>query len=165
MRDVELACTLASLTNPDYVYPKHLITRCWEGICLCQFHDTLPGSSINICVRDSDGKYAELQEVGQRLLDEAYAVLYGTATPTRENKGNAIVINTLHGINRREVLAMPNPSVVPAGSTVRARKGAQLSSDGTRTFVLVESIGGALCGNLSDGGVGEVKGESSLLRA
>lgn len=159
MREVELAATLASITpNTQYLYPHKLITRCWEALCLCQFHDTLPGSSIAICVRDSDGKYAELQDVGRRLLDEAYGVLYGTSMQGEERRGaGALIINTLHMLDRREVIAMPNsPGVRPKQ---QQRKGAQLSSDGERTFVLVESQLGAPCHNLQEGGAGEVKGE------
>lgn len=186
--------------NKNYNYPHELIKRCWEGLCLCQFHDTLPGSVIEICVKDSDGKYAELQEVGKRLLDEAYGVLYGAAPPTKENKGTALIINTLHGINRREVVGIPKagsgvrsqqPSSYSDGTPIRQgtmrpqqasstygdgtpsspsragsvtgpnqRKGAQASADGTETFVLVESIHGALCSNLKEGSAGDVSGMS-----
>lgn len=60
MHDIEYFATLASIrdhvqgTKTKYEYPKKDIDRLWEGILLCQFHDCLPGSSIEMCYRDSD---------------------------------------------------------------------------------------------------------------
>jgi alpha-mannosidase len=60
MHDVEYLATVASLqdvvtgSKTRYKYPKEVIDACWEIICLCQFHDCLPGSAIEMCYRDSD---------------------------------------------------------------------------------------------------------------
>lgn len=54
LRSVELFATIASLGNKDYKYPKADIDKMWEGVLLCQFHDCLPGSSIEMCYDDSD---------------------------------------------------------------------------------------------------------------
>jgi len=60
LRDIELLCTLASIksavdgTKSKYTYPKSAIDFMWEGVLLCQFHDCLPGSSIEMCYDDSD---------------------------------------------------------------------------------------------------------------
>lgn len=60
MHDVEYLATIASLQDvvmnakTGYKYPKEAIDECWEIICLCQFHDCLPGSAIEMCYRDSD---------------------------------------------------------------------------------------------------------------
>ncbi|KAH3660029.1 hypothetical protein OGAPHI_007234 [Ogataea philodendri] len=45
MRDLEYLATKASL-ELDYQYPHKKIDRLWQDICLCQFHDVLPGSCI-----------------------------------------------------------------------------------------------------------------------
>lgn len=45
-KNVELACTLASVLK-DFKYPLDEIEDIWSDICLCQFHDVLPGSCIN----------------------------------------------------------------------------------------------------------------------
>lgn len=81
MHDVEYLATLASLkpqTNPAlkmYSYPKKDIDDMWEGILLCQFHDCLPGSSIEMCYDDSDKLYAGVWHTGNRLIKEALEVL------------------------------------------------------------------------------------------
>lgn len=53
MRDIELLATMASIKG-SYKYPKKEIDSMWEGILLCQFHDCLPGSSIEMCYDESD---------------------------------------------------------------------------------------------------------------
>ncbi|QPG73271.1 hypothetical protein FOA43_000579 [Brettanomyces nanus] len=45
IRDVEILATAASV-NSDYKYPHAKIENLWADICLCQFHDVLPGSCI-----------------------------------------------------------------------------------------------------------------------
>lgn len=60
LRDIEFLCTLASIKDSvdgktsKYKYPKSAIDFMWEAVLLCQFHDCLPGSSIEMCYDDSD---------------------------------------------------------------------------------------------------------------
>lgn len=54
LRDIELLATIASIKNQSYKYPKREIDDMWEAVLLCQFHDCLPGSSIEMCYDDSD---------------------------------------------------------------------------------------------------------------
>lgn len=54
LRAVELLATFASLSDQDYKYPKADIDKMWEAVLLCQFHDCLPGSCIEMCYDDSD---------------------------------------------------------------------------------------------------------------
>lgn len=54
LRDLELFATIATLQDANYKYPKKEIDFMWEATLLCQFHDCLPGSSIEMCYDDSD---------------------------------------------------------------------------------------------------------------
>lgn len=54
LRDVEQLATIASLKYKDYKYPTEDIDTMWENVLLCQFHDCLPGSCIEMCYDDSD---------------------------------------------------------------------------------------------------------------
>jgi alpha-mannosidase len=59
LRDIEYLATLATIKNEfgknsSYKYPKKDIDDMWENVLLCQFHDCLPGSSIEMCYDDSD---------------------------------------------------------------------------------------------------------------
>lgn len=54
LRDIEQLATVASISNKSYKYPTKEIDSMWENVLLCQFHDCLPGSSIEMCYDDSD---------------------------------------------------------------------------------------------------------------
>lgn len=59
LRDIEYLATLATIKNEfgkksSYKYPKKDLDDMWENVLLCQFHDCLPGSSIEMCYDDSD---------------------------------------------------------------------------------------------------------------
>lgn len=53
LRDLEQLATIASIKS-GFKYPKEDIDDMWEAVLLCQFHDCLPGSSIEMCYDDSD---------------------------------------------------------------------------------------------------------------
>lgn len=54
LREIEQLATIASIKNRSYKYPSKEIDGMWEGVLLCQFHDCLPGSGIEMCYEDSD---------------------------------------------------------------------------------------------------------------
>lgn len=54
LRDIEQLATIASIKDKSYKYPTEEIDTMWEAVLLCQFHDCLPGSCIEMCYDDSD---------------------------------------------------------------------------------------------------------------
>ncbi|KAI9374766.1 glycosyl hydrolases family 38 N-terminal domain-containing protein [Aspergillus egyptiacus] len=90
LRELEFLATLASVTQPEYKYPKKEIDAMWEGTLLCQFHDCLPGSSIEMCYDDSDELYAEIFKTGLKARKEALEALGFSGTGTIP-----VAINTL----------------------------------------------------------------------
>lgn len=107
MHDVEYLATLATIKDTSYKYPKKEIDMMWESILLCQFHDCLPGSSIEMCYDDSDELYAEVYRTGKKAIQDAMAVLgyeeYGSG------KGHSIALNTLPW-HREEIIQLPGKS-------------------------------------------------------
>ena len=75
MHNIEYLATLASLKDGSYKYPKKDLDEMWEGILLCQFHDCLPGSAIEMCYRDSDELYDNVFDTGERLREDALSAL------------------------------------------------------------------------------------------
>jgi alpha-mannosidase len=75
LHDIEYLATLASLKSKSYKYPKKEIDEMWENVLLCQFHDCLPGSSIEMCYDDSDKLYAHNAKLGEKVKEEALTVL------------------------------------------------------------------------------------------
>lgn len=53
LHDLEYFATVASLFKKNYSYPKEEISRFWEDVLLCQFHDVLPGSCIELVYQDA----------------------------------------------------------------------------------------------------------------
>jgi len=50
MRDVEIVSSVAHVLSPpekQFDYPSSKLTRLWKIVLLNQFHDVLPGTSIN----------------------------------------------------------------------------------------------------------------------
>ncbi|KAJ5233770.1 CAZyme family GH38 [Penicillium citrinum] len=113
LREIEYLATLATVygKNKDYSYPKEQIDEMWEGVLLCQFHDCLPGSSIEMCYDDSDKLYAEIFETGDALRKDALAALGITGN----NSKDLVALNTLPW-HRIEVVKVPDAATSSSGS-------------------------------------------------
>ncbi|SMQ50893.1 unnamed protein product [Zymoseptoria tritici ST99CH_3D1] len=90
LHDIEYLATLATIKGgKSYKYPKKEIDSMWESVLLCQFHDCLPGSSIEMCYDDSDKEYAKVFRTGKKILKEALEALgfsdYECNTPVALN--------------------------------------------------------------------------------
>ena len=71
LREAELACMCRKLATGE-AYPRAALDRLWKEVLLLQFHDILPGSSINRVHKESRGRYAA-------ILGELDAMIRGTA--------------------------------------------------------------------------------------
>ncbi|MBV7328440.1 alpha-mannosidase [Chloroflexi bacterium TSY] len=74
LHDAEFLAAWASL-HGDYAYPHDALRRAWELLCLNQFHDIIPGSSIQQVYIDSTRDYEEIQQIGEQICADALAVL------------------------------------------------------------------------------------------
>jgi alpha-mannosidase len=74
LREIEYFATLASIHVKDYKYPKKDLDEMWENVllylhcsdytnCRCQFHDVLPGSSIEMVYDDASAVVPVLIEL------------------------------------------------------------------------------------------------------
>lgn len=73
LREVEILASIASLSRKPgtrSAYPSAELDRLWKLVLLNQFHDILPGSSINEVYRDSAKHYADVLSNGKRLRTE-----------------------------------------------------------------------------------------------
>lgn len=109
LRDIELLATFASLKDSKYKYPKADIDEMWENVLLCQFHDCLPGSCIEMCYDDSDKLYAKVFALGLKLRDDTLRSLGFPSSPSNEN---FIAINTLPW-TRSEIVNMNDNASAP----------------------------------------------------
>jgi alpha-mannosidase len=101
LHDVELLAALAH-SRGRQEYPRAELGRAWETLCLNQFHDIIPGSSINEVYADAHRDYAEIERTGEALRAAALdALAEGSAEPRP--------LNT-RGIERRGVVVAPDGS-------------------------------------------------------
>ena len=75
LHDAEFLASLARMLDADYTYPAETFHEAWELICLNQFHDIIPGSSINQVYVESQEQYARIRELGEGARDEALATI------------------------------------------------------------------------------------------
>jgi alpha-mannosidase len=69
LREVELAYSTLSLD----IYPEEALEACWKVVLLNQFHDILPGSSINRVYREAMLQYEDVEKQLRQLLHDADA--------------------------------------------------------------------------------------------
>ncbi len=75
LHDAEFLAAYASLLHPDYRYPHAALNAAWALVCLNQFHDILPGSSINAVYADSQDQYAQVLAQAAQVQSDAAAAL------------------------------------------------------------------------------------------
>ena len=104
LHDLEYLATLATLKDRTYKYPKSDIDDIWENTLLCQFHDCLPGSSIEMCYDDSDKLYEYGFKTGKKLMKDALSVL--DFSDFTSGDGWLTAVNTLPW-SRAEIVELP----------------------------------------------------------
>ncbi len=71
LHDAEFLATYASLIDPSYQYPVASFQHAWELVCLNQFHDIIPGSSIAPVYEESLEQYEEVRQSVTEIRDQA----------------------------------------------------------------------------------------------
>ena len=141
LHDVEYLATLATIKDSSYKYPKKDIDDMWENVLLCQFHDCLPGSSIEMCYDDSDEVYAEVFKTGEKSMQDALSVL--GYRRYEDGKDRPAALNTLPWF-RSEMVRMPDSPVAnPQYVLVTGNQGAanvEVSPKSMRSSATVKEV-------------------------
>jgi alpha-mannosidase len=101
LREVELLSALALVTHGQ-AYPSQPLEKLWKLVLLNQFHDIIPGSSINEVYKDSTRDYELVLGEAAGLRDTALQSLL----PLEPSAAKVAVFNSL-GFARREVIELP----------------------------------------------------------
>ncbi len=75
IHDVEFLSSLASVLDDQYLYPAQELNTIWKTICLHQFHDILPGSSIGEVYTEANQTFQALTMRLQQLQRDALEVI------------------------------------------------------------------------------------------
>jgi len=107
LRELEIVASLALRQSggAKFSYPHSELTRCWKLVLLNQFHDVLPGSSINMVYKDAKVFYEDVVKSATGLVDQAVSELLHTQGFT-VGASSPVLVNTLSW-TRREVVALP----------------------------------------------------------
>jgi alpha-mannosidase len=75
LHDAEFLAAMASTLDTAYAYPHKELHRAWKLVCLNQFHDIIPGSSIGQVYADSLEQYVVVETIGDRIQNDALQVI------------------------------------------------------------------------------------------
>lgn len=105
LRDAEFLASLGHLRAVPY--PHARLLEAWELVLLNQFHDILPGSSIQEVYVDSLEQYGRVAELGEGVVAEGLASL-AEAVDTRGEGEALLLVNTLSW-DRDDIVSVPAP--------------------------------------------------------
>ena len=75
LHDAEFLAALAAIYAPGYAYPQEALRQAWTLVCLNQFHDIIPGSSIGPVYDESQAQYAQVRALAAQVRSTALAAL------------------------------------------------------------------------------------------
>jgi len=133
LHDAEFIAALASTIDSSYTYPAAAFWKAWELICLNQFHDIIPGSSINQVYIDSQQDYMTIRDLAQTALQEALQVI-----TTHQPAGITIINPTSF---TRSDLALWQGHLEP-GQQLRTESGSSVQTQSTSggTWIALDTI-------------------------
>eukprot|EP00007_Cunea_sp_BSH-02190019_P001302 CAMPEP_0174241680 /NCGR_PEP_ID=MMETSP0417-20130205/24362_1 /TAXON_ID=242541 /ORGANISM="Mayorella sp, Strain BSH-02190019" /LENGTH=1107 /DNA_ID=CAMNT_0015320955 /DNA_START=179 /DNA_END=3499 /DNA_ORIENTATION=+ len=109
LRRVELLCAIAVHHGLLQVYPQANIEELWKLILLNQFHDVLPGTSIQLANDDAHHYYEEVERRATALLNSTAAALCGCALDQDDvgDEQTAAAASVAEGAPRKRVRREP----------------------------------------------------------
>ena len=112
----ERACVTATTLN-GYEYPQETLTKAWKRVIAHQFHDDLPGTSVQRAYRRSWNDYA--MSLNQFTNEYEGAVKsIASKLDTSFVKGTAIVVNNPMEYERTSVVTVKIPNFISRNITV-----------------------------------------------
>lgn len=135
----EWLTTVASLLTGAEDQSNERLKPGWERMLLNQFHDVLPGSSIRQVNEDAREDYAWVQEIGEKVLNDAKQSLINEMNSS-ENR--VVVFNPL-AFSRNDLIELPCSSHLGQNLSIADEEGnpspVQIVGDGDDRKVLLEA--------------------------
>ncbi len=127
LHDAEFLAALASRVDPGYAYPAQALHRAWELVCLNQFHDIIPGSSVGEVYAESLRQYAEVQEAAETVRREALdALVAALSQPAAGQALESVWLVNPTGFARQDLAFWPG--ALPPGAALQRLDGAPVPS-------------------------------------
>lgn len=153
--DLELLAVVNDVVTGKHEYPKEDLNKGWKVILLNQFHDIIPGSSIEEVYQESKAQYEKLLEEGKATHNELLNGIAGqikneqlsvVAMNTLSHKRNDLVYVELEGLSGHDYAVIYEGEKYPLQRIEAGRGifyGKNLPGSGYRTYALVEDKGKA----------------------
>ena len=87
LHDVEFLASVAATINTEFDFPQESLREAWKLLCMNQFHDILPGSSIAEVYTESLRQYEEIHQICRKVRGKALQTI------TEKADGDIFVIN------------------------------------------------------------------------
>ena len=87
LREAEVWASVAAATT-DYAYPAEALDAAWKHVLLNQFHDILPGTSIEPVYDGVHARYAEALDTARATAEGALAAIAHAAGASSEGAGS-----------------------------------------------------------------------------
>lgn len=126
LREAEMLSLINGIISSDLegLYPGGKLEALWKDVLLNQFHDVLPGSSIEDVYRDSTKLYEQVEFQASKIRDDAMNWLFGNKVllmhqsendvterqqhpPQGDANGKSIVFFNTTPFERDEVITVP----------------------------------------------------------
>ncbi len=129
LHDLEFLAVLAAAVDDRYTYPANAINAAWETVCLNQFHDILPGSSIHDVYVELQAQYAEVAESVATLRETALEAVAG------QMAGDVLLINPV-SFARNDLALWPD--ALPENQHLETAQGIPLPVQTTAEGTLID---------------------------
>ena len=143
LREAEMLSSFNTFIGGKYEQKR--LNDAWKLILLNQFHDIIPGSSIDKVYEESDQQYAEVFKTVENVRDRAFNHLLGKIDTQGEGLP-VLAFNTLSW-NRTDTIEIPKSNLTKTGSFIavasdQSETPVQIGIDGEARFIgNVPSIG------------------------
>ncbi|XP_048766025.2 alpha-mannosidase 2C1-like [Ostrea edulis] len=145
LHDVDFLSSVANILSVQnkgsYKFPTEELLRLWKLLLLNQFHDVLPGTSIEMVYEDAHQHYKDIVTSCQQLYSDALTSILGGSA---KSDPVTMVMNCM-GWQRQEVVTIDTPSGNPAKKQRKSEEVVQQDSKGNiLAMVTVPSYGYAI---------------------
>lgn len=114
-QDVEFFSTWAMLKNSSFSYPKKELDRIWKMTLLNQFHDILPGSSIEEVYKVTTEEYEEILTADERLREQAVKALIPAEHLREEKQSESLILWNTLSFERDALIDLPDGPILVKG--------------------------------------------------
>lgn len=138
LSNAEKISSFAFLLGKDYGHKN--LKNAWEKVLMNQFHDILPGSSINPVYEDARESYLEAQNLAKKELFESLKHIAGKIDTSQGEKGIPLIVLNSLSWDRDGVIKVKLPAEFQGEAKVLSDSGEEIPSQ-----VITSPEGTILC--------------------